>query len=114
MAFEEDLVIWIHSKETRGTLVRWDSLTAKGNGQGMKSKDKRNETLELHTAPVQPRAEKHTPGCEEVRLRAYEIYIERGGLLGNELDDWLQTERELERAELPQARRLTEELNETS
>jgi len=36
-------------------------------------------------------------------LRAYEIYLERGGLPGNELDDWLQAERELERLALPKA-----------
>jgi hypothetical protein len=65
----------------------------------MKLKDKRNETLELHTAPIQSHAEdNHSPSREEIRLRAYEIYLERGGLPGNELDDWLQAERELERA----------------
>jgi Protein of unknown function (DUF2934) len=37
----------------------------------------------------------YTPRCEEIRLRAYEIYLERGSLPGNELDDWLQAEREL-------------------
>jgi len=40
----------------------------------------------------------HTPSCEQIRLRAYEIYLERGSLPGNELDDWLQAERELESA----------------
>jgi hypothetical protein len=34
---------------------------------------------------------------EEIRLRAYEIYLERGEHPGRELDDWLQAERELER-----------------
>ena len=34
---------------------------------------------------------------EEIRLRAYEIYIERGEQPGQELDDWLQAERELGR-----------------
>jgi len=66
----------------------------------MKLKDKRNETLELHTRPIQSHAEdtsaNHTP-----RLRAYEIHLERGGLAGNELDDWLQAERELACAALP-------------
>jgi len=38
---------------------------------------------------------KHTPNCDDIRLRAYEIYLERGSLPGNELDDWLQAEREL-------------------
>lgn len=33
---------------------------------------------------------------EEIRRRAYEIYLERGGQPGHELDDWLQAERELE------------------
>jgi hypothetical protein len=32
---------------------------------------------------------------EEIRRRAYEIYLERGGQPGGELDDWLQAEREL-------------------
>ena len=36
------------------------------------------------------------PSCEEISLRAYEIYLERGGLPGDELDDWLQAERELD------------------
>jgi hypothetical protein len=33
---------------------------------------------------------------EEIRGRAYEIYLERGGQPGGEMDDWLQAERELE------------------
>ncbi len=68
----------------------------------MKLKDKRNETVELPPAPIQFRAQdtsaNHSPRREEIRLRAYEIYIERGGVPGNKLDDWLQAERELGRA----------------
>jgi len=37
---------------------------------------------------------------EEVRLRAYEIYLERGQQPGHELGDWIQAERELERGVL--------------
>ncbi len=33
---------------------------------------------------------------EEIRRRAFEIHIERGGIHGCDLDDWLQAERELE------------------
>ena len=33
---------------------------------------------------------------KEIRLRAYEIYLERGEQPGRELDDWLQAEGELE------------------
>jgi hypothetical protein len=32
---------------------------------------------------------------EEIRRRAYEIYLERGEQPGRELNDWLQAEREL-------------------
>lgn len=32
---------------------------------------------------------------EEIRSRAYDIYVKRGRLHGRELDDWLQAEREL-------------------
>ena len=33
---------------------------------------------------------------EEIRRRAYEIYLERGEHPGRDLDDWLQAERELD------------------
>jgi hypothetical protein len=32
---------------------------------------------------------------DEVRVRAYEIYLARGAASGFELDDWLDAEREL-------------------
>ena len=37
---------------------------------------------------------------EEIRRRAYEIYLERGEQPGCDLDDWIQAERELQRGEL--------------
>jgi hypothetical protein len=43
---------------------------------------------EAHTA------ERHPTG-EEIELRAYQIYVERGGADGHDVDDWLQAEREL-------------------
>jgi hypothetical protein len=36
------------------------------------------------------------PSPEEIRRRAFEIHIERAGIHGCDLDDWLQAERELE------------------
>ena len=42
-------------------------------------------------------------GEEEIKRRAYEIYLERGEQPGRELDHWLQAERELERSGLAQA-----------
>ena len=40
---------------------------------------------------------------EEIRRRAYEIYLERGEQPGRELDDWLQAERELQPGVLSRA-----------
>jgi hypothetical protein len=61
----------------------------------MTSKSKKSETLELHTSPIQ----RQPPlNHSEIRRRAYEIYLERGGLPGRELEDWLQAEYELQNA----------------
>ena|GEM_PF-2543696 len=36
-----------------------------------------------------------TSTAEAIQLRAYEIYVERGGIHGFDTDDWLQAELEL-------------------
>jgi DUF2934 family protein len=41
------------------------------------------------------RAAKDAPTHEEIALRAYEIYLERGGAPGDALQDWTRAEREL-------------------
>jgi hypothetical protein len=46
------------------------------------------------SASEQQAAEGH-PTREEIELRAYLIYIERGGAHGRDVEDWLQAEREL-------------------
>ncbi len=70
----------------------------------MTLKGKRNVTLERDAIPIQPHAEdtsaNHAPSHEEIRHRAYEIYLERDGLPGDELDDWLRAERELQKVAL--------------
>jgi hypothetical protein len=45
----------------------------------------------------------HTERAEAIRLRAYEIYLERGEPPDRALDDWLQAEREVEGLPLAQA-----------
>jgi Protein of unknown function (DUF2934) len=79
-------------------------MTWKREDSGMTLKAKRNENLELHASPISPRAEdapaNHAQNHDEIRRRAYEIYQERGGLPGRELDDWLQAESEFESAAL--------------
>jgi hypothetical protein len=37
---------------------------------------------------------------ERIQRRAYELYVLRGNESGSELDDWLQAEEEIQRAEL--------------
>jgi hypothetical protein len=39
---------------------------------------------------------KNGPTPAEIRERAFEIHIERGGIHGCDLDDWLQAQRELQ------------------
>jgi hypothetical protein len=41
------------------------------------------------------RIDKKTPAQKEIELRAYEIYLQRRGEDGNELNDWLAAEKEL-------------------
>ena len=67
-------------------------------------KAKRKESLEVHPSPIQPHAAdtsaNHEPSHEEISRRAYEIYLKHGSLPGDELDDWLHAERELQKVAL--------------
>ena len=42
-----------------------------------------------------PRANGFHPTTEEIALRAYHIYLERGAAPGDALEDWTRAEREL-------------------
>jgi len=70
----------------------------------MATKNKRNVDSELRSTPFQPQADetskRQAPSHEEIRRRAYEIYLERDGRPGDELDDWHRAERELEKVSL--------------
>jgi len=68
----------------------------------MASKPKRNESTEAEAAQAETGEVPvgNSARDEEIRLRAYEIYLERGEQPGCDLDDWLQAERELERGVL--------------
>jgi Protein of unknown function (DUF2934) len=66
-----------------------------------RKKSKESEPSEVEASLIRSRPESasssHKPSCDEIRLRAYQIYLERGGLPGDEIDDWLLAERELSR-----------------
>jgi hypothetical protein len=69
---------------------RNEELMARTNGNGSTVKKK------------SPSAKKLSPQ-EKIALRAYEIYLERGGAPGNPLEDWVRAEREI----LQKARKTT-------
>jgi hypothetical protein len=82
------------------------------------SKPKRKEITEIQpTTSIQREAGDvsvgNSPRDEEIRLRAYEIYRERGEQHGDHLDDWLQAERELKSGILlnPECRSATGEID---
>jgi hypothetical protein len=67
----------------------------------MSSKSKEHQNVESQATSAQQREAVNTSAAdakclEEIRLRAYEIYIERCRQPGHDLDDWLQAEQELE------------------
>ena len=73
----------------------------------MSSRPKKIESLEPQATSAQAETGEvsvgNVVGDEEIRLRAYEIYLERGEQPGRELDDWLQAERDLESEPLSRA-----------
>ena len=60
--------------------------TAKGKSQ---PETTTTETIETGVAPTA------RPTEEEIAVRAYHIFLERGGTEADPTDDWLQAEREL-------------------
>ena len=70
----------------------------------MLSKPERDETTEPQATSNQAETGealvRNSATDQEIRHRAYEIYLERGEQPGRELDDWLQAERELKRGVL--------------
>ena len=79
-------------------MVRTDSTHERTSFPATKSAEQREPTIAAKRFPLSAtRKEPKRPTFTEddVRLRAYEIYQRRGGAAGNDLDDWLQAEREL-------------------
>jgi len=51
--------------------------------------------IEKSSARSAPQTAEGHPTSEEIELRAHQIYVERGGAHGQDVEDWLQAEREL-------------------
>jgi hypothetical protein len=56
------------------------------------AEDKKHDAIEPEQRQPQLAG---APSLEEIRQRAYEIHLERGGAHGWDQDDWLQAERDL-------------------
>lgn len=55
----------------------------------------RTDPTQPETAVEEREGLLHSTREQKIRIRAYEIYLQRGEQTGNELDDWLQAEFEL-------------------
>jgi hypothetical protein len=64
----------------------------------MSSKPKKTESIESEVVGTDTgdASVGNSARDEEIKRRAYEIYLARDGQPGGELDDWLQAERELD------------------
>src|SRR5260370_36506502 len=87
-------------KHECGSTINSNPVTRKRE-TSMSSKTKRNESIgsqatSTTTAGTQDALARNSARGEEIKLRAYEIYLECGEQPGLELDDLLQAERELE------------------
>ena len=60
------------------------------------STDAQNAARSILPSNVSEESGKNEPSPVEIRQRAFEIHIERGGIHGCDLDDWLQAQHELQ------------------
>jgi hypothetical protein len=74
---------------------------------GVSSKLKSNSGAEPQATSTQSETGEVPVGnsvrTEEIRRRAYEIYLDRGKQSGHDVEDWLQAEQELEHGVLGRA-----------
>ena len=54
-----------------------------------------SKSVEKSSPRIEPQTAQGHPTREEIELRAHQIYVERGGAHGLDVEDWLQAEREL-------------------
>jgi len=62
----------------------------------MKNHKKPTKTPAGHVGKKAPETPRHSdPTPEQIRERAFQIYMKRGGGQGHDWDDWITSEREL-------------------
>jgi Protein of unknown function (DUF2934) len=73
-------------------------MARKTNGNGVTPRNRKSKTAETTAVQALPETRKNLVPInleEEIRRRAYEIFVERGSTPGNESEDWLTAEREV-------------------
>ena len=85
-------------------MLRWRAIQQlERKASGMTLKGTKSVTLESEGSPIHPLPEDTYAGAapsQEEISRACEIYLERDGLPGDELADWLRAERALQKVAL--------------
>jgi hypothetical protein len=71
--------------------------TAKLNSPANGSADQAADRVQQAPGDALAARPAEEPTDEDIRARAYQMYLERGGLHGLDLDDWVRAERELRR-----------------
>jgi hypothetical protein len=73
-------------------------MARKNNGNDVSPRTRKSKSPEPTTVQVVAESRKNLVPInleEEIRRRAYEIFVERGSTPGNESEDWLTAEREV-------------------
>jgi Protein of unknown function (DUF2934) len=91
------------SEPSSPTADRGDELLNAARHESMPDLVRRGSNSELPNIPepgdaadrAQAESMSSEPSEEDIRLRAYHRYLERGGEHGTHFDDWLEAEREL-------------------
>ena len=59
----------------------------------------KNQTEDVVASPPAAESAPERPSAEAITRRAYELFLERGGAHGNDVDDWVRAELELSAAQ---------------
>ena len=73
-------------------------MARKTSGNGSSDRNKPKSTAQPNISVVSEVRKTVVPISleDEIRRRAYEIFLERGGIPGNQNDDWVAAEREIQ------------------
>jgi Protein of unknown function (DUF2934) len=74
-----------------------DTATVNARTEGGENNDANVASEAGDDAPLEAMSMGSEPSEEDIRMRAYQRFLERGGGHGSDFEDWLEAERELKR-----------------